>query len=96
MSQTTTIKDCDIFTQKLAAVLTELKSLRSEFGGFGFKLDSIGDSLCKMANSVTALASNMSEVKRNVASNTTWMEEAENRIMSAEEHTSTSVLLLDA
>lgn len=28
----------------------------------------------------------MSEVKRNVASNTTWMEEAENRIMSAEEH----------
>lgn len=66
----------------LSAVLAELKSLRSEFGS---KLDSIDDRLGKMANSVTALENSMSEVKQNVAANTTRMEEAENRIMSAEE-----------
>lgn len=67
----------------LSAVLTELKSLRSEFGS---KLDSIDDRLGKMASSITALENSMSEVKRNVAANTTRMEEAENRIMSTEEH----------
>lgn len=67
-------------------VLSELKALHAEFGGFGSKLDSIDDRLEKLASSVAALETNMSEVKRNVASNTTRMEEAETRIMSTEEH----------
>lgn len=70
----------------LTAVLSELKSLRSEFGGFGSKLDSIDERLGKMASSVATLENSVLEVKQNVASNTTKMEEAENGTMSAEEH----------
>lgn len=40
-------------------VLAELKSLRSEFGGFRSKLDSIDDHLGKMASSVAALENNV-------------------------------------
>lgn len=69
----------------LTAVLTELKSLRADFGGFGSKLDGIDDRLSKMASSVAALETNVSEVKRNVTSNTTRMDEAENRIAIAED-----------
>lgn len=69
----------------MAAVLTELKLLRSEFGGFSSKLSSIDDRLDKVANSVATLESKISEMKKNVTSNTTRMEEAENRIMSTEE-----------
>lgn len=75
----------------LSAVLVELKSLRSVFGS---KLDSIDDRLGKVANSVTALENSMSEVRQNVAANTTRMEEAENRIMSAEEQLDTSAAAL--
>lgn len=71
----------------LTAVLSELKSLHAEFGGFGSKLDSIDDRLGKMASSIATLETNLSEVKQNVSSNTKRTEEAENRIAAAEELT---------
>lgn len=76
----------------IAAVLTELKTLRAEFSEFGSKLDGIDGRLCKMANSVEALESNMNEVKRDVASNIARMEEAETRIMLTEEKLETSIV----
>lgn len=75
----------------IAAILTELNTLRVEFSGFGSKLDGIDRRLCKMANSVEALENNMNEVKRDVASNIAPMEEAETRIMSTEEKLETSM-----
>lgn len=69
----------------LTVVLSEVKSIHAEFWGFGSKLDSIDDRLGKMASSITTLETNLSEVKQNVASNTKWTEEAENRIAAAEE-----------
>lgn len=68
-------------------MLSELKSLHAEFGGFGSKLDSIDDRLGKMASSIATLETNLSEVKQNVSSNTKRTEEAENRIAAAEELT---------
>lgn len=75
----------------IAAVLTDLKTLRAEFSGFGSKLDGIDGRLCKMANSVEALENNMNEVKQDVASNIARMEEAETRIMSTEEKLETTM-----
>lgn len=71
---------CDLTT-----VLAELRSLHSEFSGFGTKLDSIDNRMGEMSKSIAALEKNMTEVKQNVATNVTRLEEAENRIMSAEE-----------
>ncbi|KAL6473236.1 hypothetical protein MHYP_G00194240 [Metynnis hypsauchen] len=79
----------------LSTVLAELRSLRSEFSGFGTKLDSIDNRMGEMTKSVAALEKNMTEVKQNVASNVTRLEEAENRIMSAEELLEKSMADLD-
>ncbi|CAI5677409.1 unnamed protein product [Oreochromis niloticus] len=75
----------------LSTVLAELRSLRSEFSGFGTKLDSIDNRMGEMTKSVAALEKNMTEVKQNVAANATRVAEAENRIMSAEERLEKSV-----
>lgn len=71
---------CDLTT-----VLAELRSLHSEFSGFGTKLESIENRMGEMTKSIAALEKNMTEVKQNVATNVTRLEETENRIMSAEE-----------
>lgn len=62
----------------LSELLAKLKSLRSAFGGFGSKLNSIDDCIGKMASQVAALESTMSEVKQNVPFNITRLE-VENR-----------------
>ncbi|KAI7789606.1 putative LINE-1 type transposase domain-containing protein 1-like [Triplophysa rosa] len=74
----------------IAAVLTELKTLRAEFSGFGSKLDGIDGRLCKMANTVEALENNMNEVKQDLASNIARMEEAKTRIVSTEDKLETT------
>lgn len=79
----------------IATVLTELKTLCAEFGGFGSKLDGINGQLCKMANSIEALENNMNEVKWELASNTARMEEAETWIMSTEEKLETNMAELN-
>lgn len=83
-------EEASIAQTGIAAMLTELKTLRAEFSGFGSKLDGIDGRLCKMANSVEALENNMNEVKRDVASNIARMEEAETRIMSTEDKLETT------
>lgn len=68
-----------------SSVLAELKLLRNEFGT---KLDSIDVRLETMANSVTALETNMSQVISKVTANTVRLDEAEDRIERAERHVS--------
>lgn len=69
----------------LSTVLAELRSLHSEFGGFGNKLDSIDNRMGEMTKSIASLEKNIAEVKQNVAANATRLEEAENRIVSVED-----------
>lgn len=69
----------------LSRVLTELRSLHSEFSGFGIKLDNVENRMGEMTKSIAALEKNMTEGKQNVAANVTRLEEAKNRIMSVEE-----------
>ena len=66
-------------------MLSELKSLCVEFGGFGSKLDGIDGRLSKMGNLVEVLENIMNEVKRDIASNILRLEKAETRIMSTED-----------
>ena len=66
----------------LAEVLSELKSLRADFGN---KLDNIDTRLTDMANSMAALESNVAEVKRDVSSITARIDEAERRISDTED-----------
>lgn len=79
MGTASTDSMCDLTT-----VLAELRSLHSEFSGFGTKLDSTDNLMGEMSKSIAALEKNMTEVKQNVATNVTRLEEAENRIMSVE------------
>ena len=57
-----------------ADVLTELKSLRSEFG---LKLDSMNNSLADMTNAIIALEGKVAEVKQDVLEHTKCIDEAE-------------------
>lgn len=65
-----------------AAILSELKALRSDFGS---KLDSIDTRLTGMAQTLTTLEGTVAEVKRDVSYNATRIEEAERCIHEAEE-----------
>ncbi|KAL7875941.1 hypothetical protein AOLI_G00109040, partial [Acnodon oligacanthus] len=65
-----------------AEVLSELKSLRADFG---VKLDNMTSRLTDMANSMAALESKMAEVKGDVAANTARIDEAERRVGDAED-----------
>jgi len=65
----------------IAEVLNELKSLRADFGT---KLDNIDTRLTGMVNSMAALECKVTEVKRDVSSNATRIEEAERRINDTE------------
>lgn len=62
-------------------VLTELKSLRSDFGS---KLDNIDNRLSDVVNSIVAVEKKLSDVERDVSVNTKRIGEAESRIASAE------------
>ncbi|XP_078794665.1 uncharacterized protein LOC144988278 [Oryzias latipes] len=66
----------------IADVLTELKSLRSEFG---LKLDGINSSLGEVTNAITTLEGKVAEVKRDVSVHTKSIKEAEDRVAAAEE-----------
>lgn len=66
----------------MTAVLTELKALRSDFVS---KFDTTNCHLKDMNNSINALEQSMIEVRNNVASNTTRVTEAEERISSLED-----------
>lgn len=66
----------------VADVLTELKSLRSEFSS---KLDGINNQLGELTNSVSAMENNLGEIKRDVTANEQRIEEAEARIAATED-----------
>ncbi|CAM4618846.1 unnamed protein product [Leuciscus chuanchicus] len=66
----------------VADVLTELKSLRSEFSS---KLDGINIQLGELTNSVSVMESNLGEIKRDVTANEQRIEEAETRIAATED-----------
>lgn len=66
----------------VADVLTELKSLRSEFSS---KLDGINNQLGELTNSVSVMESNLGEIKREVSANEQRIEEAETRIAATED-----------
>lgn len=66
----------------VADVLTELKSLRSEFSS---KLDGINNQLGELTNSVSVMESSLGEIKREVAANEQRIEEAETRIAATED-----------
>lgn len=57
-------------------VLTELKSLRSEFSS---KLDGINNQLGELTNSISVMENNLGEIKRDVTANEKRIEEAEAR-----------------
>lgn len=61
-------------------VLTELKSLRSDFG---LKLDNIDNRLSGVANSIVAIENKLSDVERDVSVNTKRIGEAESRVALA-------------
>ncbi len=66
----------------VADVLTELKSLRSEFGS---KLDGISNQLGELTNSISVMENNLGENKRDVTANEQRIEETETRIAAAED-----------
>lgn len=66
----------------MAAVLAELKLLRADFGS---KLDNINDRLTDVANSITSLEGKMTNVEKDVSSNTQRIDEAEARISTVED-----------
>lgn len=63
-------------------VLTELKSLRSEFSS---KLDGINNQLGELTNSISVMENNLGEIKRDVTANEKRIEEAEARIVATED-----------
>ena len=66
----------------VADVLTELKSLRSEFGS---KLDGINNQLGELKNSISVMENNLGEIKRDVTANEKRVDETETRITAAED-----------
>lgn len=66
----------------MAAVLAELKLIRTDFGS---KLDNIDNRLTDVVNSITSLEGKMINVERDVSSNTKRIDEAEARISTAED-----------
>ena len=66
----------------IADVLTELKSLRSEFSS---KLDGINNQLGELTNSISVMENNLGEIKRDVTANEHRIEEAEARIVTTED-----------
>uniref|UniRef100_A0AAV2JTI3 Uncharacterized protein n=1 Tax=Knipowitschia caucasica TaxID=637954 RepID=A0AAV2JTI3_KNICA len=79
----------------LAAVLSELQSLRtditsihdkmSDIAGFGDKLDKLEERISDMNNAVTAVQGGFTSLKQDISANATRLNEAEDRIESAEE-----------
>lgn len=70
----------------IADVLTELKSLRTEFG---LKLDGINNSLGEVTNAISALEGKVAEVRRDVSAHTKRIKETEERVAAAEEELET-------
>ncbi len=66
----------------LGEVLIELKVLRSEFGSM---LDGTNNRLGVMANSISVLESNLTDIKREVSANEKWIEETDARISAIED-----------
>lgn len=66
----------------VAHVLTELKSLRSEFSS---KLDGINNQLGELKNTISVMESGLGEIRRDVTANEKRIEETESRIAAAED-----------
>lgn len=77
----------------ITEILGELKSLRTDFGT---KLDNIDIRLTGMANSMAALESKVTDVQRDVSSNTTRILETEGRIHEAEKTVEKTETALDS
>lgn len=77
----------------VADVLNELKLPRADFGA---RSDNINTRLTDMANSMAALESKVTEVKRDVLSNTTRIDEAERCISDTEDVTEKTGAALDS
>ncbi|KAL3040775.1 hypothetical protein OYC64_011718 [Pagothenia borchgrevinki] len=77
----------------IADILSELKSLRADFGT---KLDNIDTCLTVVATSMAALESKVTDLKRDVSSNSTRINEAEGRIHHAEKTLEKTEAALDS
>uniref|UniRef100_A0AAV2LV34 L1 transposable element RRM domain-containing protein n=1 Tax=Knipowitschia caucasica TaxID=637954 RepID=A0AAV2LV34_KNICA len=90
----------------LAAVLSELQSLRtditsihdkmSDIAGFGDKLDKLEERISDMNNAVTAVQGGFTALKQDISANATRLNEAEDRIESAEESVQSMISELTA
>lgn len=87
------LSDTEANMANVAEVLSELKSLRADFGT---KLDSIDTRLTEMASSMAALENKVTEVQRDVSTNTARIEEAEGRINETETTLEKTEAALDA
>ena len=77
----------------IADILSELESLRADFGT---KLDNIDTCLTLVATSMAALESKVTDLKRDVSSNSTRINEAEGRIHHAEKTLEKTEAALDS
>ncbi|CAL1611590.1 unnamed protein product [Knipowitschia caucasica] len=71
----------DASMANIGEVLSEIKSMRSDFRG---RLDCIDQSLGNMSSTLTALENGLTQTKQDVTANTTRIAEAEARIAAAE------------